>query len=487
VETQHDDFEPVVDRGPTAIVHDQSLLITEARLALDVGLTRRFGFTLMAPIRMVNTSIRYVDMAGTEVQLVTPGIHHRNETVVGLADPLALFSYTRAQKGWQLTVRTGSTLPIGRTEDDPFALGDMGLAHQHIQMGTGTVNPVGVVELSRAWGPWRAGGFALTQQVVYTNSKGYRAGDRYAGGLLVRRAMSKRWSLRGEANVQSETAEKWQGIVHTDDGNRGRFDVILGAGSTFAVAPKMSLDLAVKVPVVTYAVGGQLDMPVIFEVGASWTIGGPAKKPAAHADDHDDDHDHDHGDAHGDDDHDHGDDHAHVGVPVHGHGHDPGDADVDVDAHDHEASEPVGHADGDGNGSTAPSNTPPPRPAPKADVADYGKPGEARDLVPVRGKLTVFDFWATWCKPCKQLEPELVALARKYPGIVAVRRVDVVDWDSEAVAKHLSPKGFDLPHLKIFDASGKLVLERSSNAGGLSALIDDVKALVEAAAKKRAK
>src|SRR5690606_9010090 len=115
------------------------------------------------PIRMIDTSIRYFDRAGTEGQLVTPGIHHRNDTVAGLADPLALFAFTPARRGWQLTVRGGATLPIGRTEEDPFARGDMGLAHQHIQMGTGTCNPVGVLELSRAWGPWRAGGFALTQ------------------------------------------------------------------------------------------------------------------------------------------------------------------------------------------------------------------------------------------------------------------------------------------------------------------------------------
>ena len=80
VETQHDDFEDVEGRGPMAIVHDQSLVITEARLALDIGLTRRFGLTLMVPLRVIDTSIRYLDMAGTEVQLVTPGIHHRNET-----------------------------------------------------------------------------------------------------------------------------------------------------------------------------------------------------------------------------------------------------------------------------------------------------------------------------------------------------------------------------------------------------------------------
>ena len=428
VETQHDDFDDVAGRGPTAIVHDQQLLITEARLALDVGITRRFGLTLMAPVRIVDTSIRYLDTNGLEVQLATPGIHHRNETVSGLADPLVLASLTFVGRGWQLTARAGSTLPIGSTEENPFTLGDMGLAHQHIQLGTGTFNPVAALELSRGWGRWRAGLFALTQQALYKNRKGYQAGDRYAGGVAVRRALGKRWSLRATGDVQGETAERWDGIVHTDDGNRGRLDVIFGAGATATLSSRISLDLAVKVPVVTYAVGGQLDMPFIIELGASWSIGRvPAAKPV---DPHDHGHDHEHGD------------------------HDEHGEHGDVDAA-------------------------------KADVADYGKPGEASELVPVPGKVTIYDFWATWCEPCKQLEPELVALARKHPDLVAVRRVDVVDWDSAAVAKHLTPKGFDLPHLKVFDAHGKLVLERSSNPGGLEALNRDVQFLVEVEAKRR--
>ncbi|MBA3501148.1 MAG: cupredoxin domain-containing protein, partial [Deltaproteobacteria bacterium] len=124
-------------------------------------------------------------------------------------------------------------------------------------------------------------------------------------------------------------------------------------------------------------------------------------------------------------------------------------------------------------------------PTAKPDVAAYNKPGEAPDLVPVKGKITIFDFWATWCEPCKKLDPALVELAKKYPSLVAVRKLDVVDWDSKAAERYLTPGGFDLPHLKIYDTSGKRVLEKSSAVGKLEELIDQTKALVEAEAKKR--
>jgi thiol-disulfide isomerase/thioredoxin len=432
----------VVNRGYIGVVHDQALLISEARLSLDAGITRRFGASVMVPVRAIGSSIRYLDEAGAEVQLVAPDIHHRNETVSGIGDPMLLGSVSGSLAGWRLTARAGLTIPLGRTEEDPFALGDMGLRHQHIQMGTGTVNPIAAAEAARSWGRWRFGAFALAQQVLYANSRGYQAGDRYAGGVALRYRLGARWNVRAGLDAIGETAERWNGMTYQDDGNRGRFDLIAGAGASWAVTSQIGLDLALKIPAITYAVGGQLDMPAIVELGASWSFGG--SKARAGGGEH----------AHGE--HEHG-EHAHE----HAHGE---------HAHGEHA-----HGEHGKPGTPALDTT-------GLDVVDIGQPGEPLELVPVPGKVTIFDFWATWCAPCKVLEPELLAIARAHPGVVAIRRIDATDWDIPMVARHLAPKGFGLPHLKIYDPSGRMVLERSSSAGKLGELIGAVRALVEAAA-----
>ena len=42
-----------------------------------------------------------------------------------------------------------------------------------------------------------------------------------------------------------------------------------------------------------------------------------------------------------------------------------------------------------------------------------------------QNEVTLLDFWAAWCGPCKQLEPIVAELAADYAGRVKVAHVDV--------------------------------------------------------------
>jgi peroxiredoxin len=49
------------------------------------------------------------------------------------------------------------------------------------------------------------------------------------------------------------------------------------------------------------------------------------------------------------------------------------------------------------------------RPAPDFEMVLDGKPTRLQDL---RGKVVVLDFWASWCPPCVEETPALIALHR---------------------------------------------------------------------------
>ena len=71
--------------------------------------------------------------------------HHRNETYTGPRDVDLLLGYRTASflvESDLLMGRIGTTIPFGKTEEDPWKLGDAGLEHLHIQFGTGTFNPI---------------------------------------------------------------------------------------------------------------------------------------------------------------------------------------------------------------------------------------------------------------------------------------------------------------------------------------------------------
>lgn len=69
------------------------------------------------------------------------------------------------------------------------------------------------------------------------------------------------------------------------------------------------------------------------------------------------------------------------------------------------------------------------------------------------GNVTIVDFYADWCGPCKQISPTLEQMAKNDPEI-AVRKIDIVEWTSPVAKQyHVSV----LPQINIYNRAGKLV------------------------------
>ena len=65
------------------------------------------------------------------------------------------------------------------------------------------------------------------------------------------------------------------------------------------------------------------------------------------------------------------------------------------------------------------------KPAPEINVETWLN-GEATTLAELLGKVVLIEFWATWCKPCQEMFPKLVALdaeeSKRGLEIVAITR-----------------------------------------------------------------
>jgi len=88
-------------------------------------------------------------------------------------------------------------------------------------------------------------------------------------------------------------------------------------------------------------------------------------------------------------------------------------------------------------------------------VDDLAKGGKSFDAssAPVIGKVTIIDFWGDWCSSCKAKLPQLIAFQKKYVKDVALRRVEVPDFDTPVAVEHL-PDIAGLPHVWIYDKAG---------------------------------
>ena len=130
---------------------------------------------------------------------------------------------------------------------------------------------------------------------------------------------------------------------------------------------------------------------------------------------------------------------------------------------------------GPGKGSYSPA----PKFAPGMDVKIISRRGEDVDLRAhlVPGKITVFDFFAIWCGPCKDIDRALIAMMRKYHDI-AVRKLNVIDWRRPIAKRYLS-RVPALPYLIVYSPSGKRIAAISGRK------LDRLRAAIQRARKTK--
>jgi thiol-disulfide isomerase/thioredoxin len=98
------------------------------------------------------------------------------------------------------------------------------------------------------------------------------------------------------------------------------------------------------------------------------------------------------------------------------------------------------------------------------DVLELNKDGASvgpLDALRVAGKFTVFDVYADWCGPCRDVDARLREIVSKRAD-VAVRKLNVVDFDSP-LARDLAIDM--LPYVVVYAPEGKKTEIRGAQLG----------------------
>jgi thioredoxin 1 len=83
--------------------------------------------------------------------------------------------------------------------------------------------------------------------------------------------------------------------------------------------------------------------------------------------------------------------------------------------------------------------------------------------------VTLVDFWATWCGPCRMLVPTIDAIAKDYDGKATVAKVNVDDEGELAMKYQVS----SIPTLIVFkDGEISQRFVGVTSKGDLAAAID---------------
>lgn len=267
---------------PTPFRHHVDLVLVETSLDVGYGLLPWLGVDLRLPFRVADVNPTYTELDGRE-KLVPNDIHHHDETLSGIADPW--LSFRAGGRSGALTAlgRLGVTVPFGRTEPNPYALGQEGRWHEHLQFGTGTFVPL--VGVSVAWdvGPVILGASATGLFSFYANDEGFRAPPRQFGGLRLTVPRLGGWlSPHATLDLTHEGEELWAGAPGLE-GSNVRSELLAGAGLDAMFARDWTLGLGVRTRLLRLTDAAAFDSPGTAQIslGTSFDLADRPKKAPA--------------------------------------------------------------------------------------------------------------------------------------------------------------------------------------------------------------
>jgi thiol-disulfide isomerase/thioredoxin len=95
-------------------------------------------------------------------------------------------------------------------------------------------------------------------------------------------------------------------------------------------------------------------------------------------------------------------------------------------------------------------------PAPIGDFTAVDLDGRKVSTADYRGKVTIVNFWATWCPPCRAEIPDLIALQEKYRDRLQIIAISEDESPAEEVRQFAKDHHFNFPVVMTTPAIEKL-------------------------------
>ena len=83
--------------------------------------------------------------------------------------------------------------------------------------------------------------------------------------------------------------------------------------------------------------------------------------------------------------------------------------------------------------------------APAAEFQLASRGGQAVALSALRGQVVLINFWATWCPPCREEIPDLIALQKQYKDHLQIIGVSQDSGSVDEVRRFAAERGMNYP------------------------------------------
>jgi len=235
--------------------HNVKMDLKRASVSLLKSINNEWDIGFMLPYywKSQEASISFLEPANSLQQEYAERaayIHHRSENYNGIGDIELFAGHKRKdliKSGSILRLGFGLALPTGKTEADPWELGELGKKHLHIQFGNGTLDPI--VNLYYGFPLSKKTALAIyakTRVPFYHNDKGYRGAVELTASPMINWSISEKVSASAGIALERFGHADWKN--NGTDPNSGLLHASVSLNLSYAVTEQLDISLGITKP-----------------------------------------------------------------------------------------------------------------------------------------------------------------------------------------------------------------------------------------------